>query len=274
MLAGLGPYVGGQPVEGRRDRVLVAGGVRGVGAQDAQPGAGDRREHVLLDALGGGLGDELVLAVAEEGEVVLGEPAQQLLRLGDLLLLQPLGRRGGQLARDEQRAVVHLGPVLDRLADVGQHAAQVRGDLLQIGAVGLAVDLDMDPGLHERVVRQFALGGAAGAQDFEELAGEIAPDHDLRVDHHMDGPVLPGQLIGDRVHQERHVVGDHLDDRVAARPPVLLDGGRVHPYVRRALRAQLGQPVVRQRRPEHVHRVPRDQVLRRAVEVVALKERS
>jgi hypothetical protein len=43
-------------------------------------------------------------------------------------------------------------------------------------------------------VRKVALGGAVAAQHLEQFAGHIAPDHDLRVDHHMDRAVLPGLL--------------------------------------------------------------------------------
>ena len=151
VLAGLGARVGGQPAEGRAHRVVVVAAVLRVGAQDAEAGAGDGGQRVVLA--------QLVLAVAEEREVVGGQPAQQLTGLLDVLGAQVVGGGlAGQVVGDTQRRVPHLLPVLDGLTDVGQDTQQVGGDLLQVGAVGLPVDLHVDPRLGERVV---AVGGAA-----------------------------------------------------------------------------------------------------------------
>ncbi len=205
-----------------------------------------------------------------------GQPAQQLAGLVDLLVAQVVG--GGlarQLVGDAQRGVAHLLPVLDGLADVGQDAQQVGGDLLEVGAVGLTVDLDVDPGLHARVVRQLLGAGArsVAGQDLDQLAGDIAPYGDLRVDHDMDAAALAGQFVGDRVDQEGHVVGDHLDDGVAAGPAVLFDGRGVDPDAGGALRAVLRQPEVREGRAEHVDRVAVGEVFGGRVQVVALEVR-
>ncbi len=246
--------------------VVLAAVVR-VGAQDAEAGAGDGGQRVAVD--------QVVLAVAEEGEVVVGEPAQQLTGLFELVLAQVRGDRlVGQGVGDAQRGVAHLLPVLDGLAYVGQDALEVVGDLLEVGAVGLAVGLDVDPGLDEGVVGARGLGAvrvAVGSEDLDQLAGEVTADDDLRVDHDVDSAALPGQLVRHGVHEEGHVVGDDLDDRVAGRPAVLLDRGGVHPHVRGALRPVLGETVVRERRPEHVDRVPVEEVLRGGVQVVALE---
>lgn len=268
VLAGLARASVEQPVEGRRDRVaVVLAAVVRVGAQDAEAGAGDGGQRVTVD--------QVVLAVAEEGEVVVGEPAQQLTGLFELVLAQVRGDRlVGQVVGDAQRGVAHLLPVLDGLAYVGQDALEVVGDLLEVGAVGLAVGLDVDPGLDEGVVGARGLGAvrvAVGSEDLDQLAGEVTADDDLRVDHDVDAAALPGQLVRHGVHEERHVVGDDLDDRVAGRPAVLLDRGGVHAHVRGALRPVLGETVVRERRPEHVDRVPVEEVLRGGVQVVALE---
>lgn len=265
VLAGLGAGVGGQPLEGRADGVALVAGVVRVGAQDAQPGARHGGQRVVLA--------ELVLAVAEEGEVVGGQPAQQLARLvevgagqvaGDRLLLEAVG--------DPQRGVAHLLPVLDGLADVGQDAQQVGGDLLQVGPVGLPVDLDVDPRLDVRVVRQPGRRGRC-AEHLDQLAGDVTAHHELRMDHDVDAAALAGQLVGHGVDEEGHVVGDDLHHGVAAHPAVLLDGGGVHAHVGGALRPVLGEPVVRERRAEHVDRVAVAEVLGGGVQVVALEER-
>ncbi|MGX1270355.1 hypothetical protein RKD18_003549 [Streptomyces phaeoluteigriseus] len=243
----------------------VAVGVVRVGAQDAEPGAGDGREGVVLA--------QLVLAVAEEGEVVVGQPAQQLAGLlhvgGGQVAGHGLAR---QVVGDPQGGVAHLLPVLDGLAGVGQDAQQVGGDLLEVGAVALTVRLDVDPGFDVRVVRQVG-GGRGRPEHLDEPAGDVPADDDLRVDDEVDAAALPGQLVRHRVHEERHVVGDDLDDGVAARPAVLLDGRRVDAYVRGALGPVLGQPVVRESGSEDVDRVAVGEVLRGGVQVVALEER-
>ncbi len=242
-----------------------------VGAQDAQAGAGDRLEHLLALVL-----DQVVLAVAEEGEVVVGQPAHQLPGLADLLLGQV--RRGllGELVGQSERGVAHLRPVLDDLADVAQHAAQADLDGAQVLAVGLAVDLDVHPGLDHGVRGPLGAGGlravaGVGVEDLQQLAGEVAAHRELRVHDEVDGAVQAGQLVGDRVDQERHVVGDDLDHGVAARPAVLLDGRGVHPDLGGALGPLEAQPVVGGRRTVDVHRVAADQVLGRRVEVVVVQ---
>lgn len=241
----------------------LVGAVLGVGAQNAEAGAGHGGQGV-------GLG-ELVLPVAEEGEVVGREPAQQFTRLLDLLVTQIVGGRlTGQLFGDAQRGVAHLFPVLDGLADVREDPQQIGADLLEVGPVGLTVDLDMDPGFEDRVVRQ-VLAVRLEGQNFDQLAREVAADRDLRVDHDMDAAALAGQLVGDRVDEEGHVVGDHLDHGVAAGPAVLLDGRGVDPHVGRPLGAVLGEPEVGKGSAEDVDRVPVGQVLRSGVQVVALE---
>ncbi len=246
--------------------VVLAAVVR-VGAQDAEAGAGHGGQGVAVD--------EVVLAVAEEGEVVVGEPAQQLTGLFELVLAQVRG--GGLLGQafgDAQRGVAHLLPVLDGLAYVGQDAQQVGVDLLEVGAVGLAVDLDVDPGLDEGVVGARgagAVGVAVRAEDLDQLAGDVTADDNLRVDHDVDAAALAGQLVRHGVHEEGHVVGDDLDDGVAGGPAVLLHRGGVHAYVRGALRPVLGQSVVGERGSEYIDRVPVREVLGRRVQVVALE---
>ena len=90
---------------------------------------------------------EAVLAVAEEREVAVGQPLEQVARLPDLVGVDAGGRLGGQLVDDLGDLGVHLVPVLDRLPDVAQHPLDrllERGDVL---ALGDPVDLDVHPGL-------------------------------------------------------------------------------------------------------------------------------
>ncbi len=243
-----GPRVGlGQDQQGLLPRLLLDQGgqlpERGrhvlVGTQDAEAGAGDRAQQlVVVVAL------EAVLAVAEEREVVGRQPTQQLAALRDLLLAQrePVGL---QLVDDGQHLGVHLLPVLDRLPDVAQHLEQRVLDGAGVLVVGDPGDLDVHPGLadrvrgrHDRAVRDRG--------DRLEGAGDVADHVELRVDDRVHVTQLAGQRHGQRVHEERHVVGDHLDDGVTAGGPAgLADGRGEHPHLGGALRAGAGGLVVR-----------------------------
>jgi hypothetical protein len=73
-------------------------------------------------------------------------------------------------------------------------------------------------------------------------------------------------LLGDgghhRVQQERHVVGDDLNDGVPTRPFVGRDGWREDVHHRRPLRPVGTEAQHVGGRADHVHRVLADQVLR------------
>ncbi len=126
-----------------------------VGTQDAQPAAGDREQAV--DTLVVRLED--VFAVAEEGEVPVREPAQQLLRLGHLLRADARRRTPLEHVGGAQGGLAHLGPVLDRLPDVAQYALQRPLDLCERSPIGLTVDLEMHPRLDDAVVGRGLLAG-------------------------------------------------------------------------------------------------------------------
>ena len=80
------------------------------------------------------------------------------------------------------------------------------------GLVADPVDLDAHPGLDDGAVAD--LRGGPRGMDLEQLAGDVAADHEQRVDHQVDRPAAPAELGGDRVDEERHVVAHDLDDRV------------------------------------------------------------
>ena len=172
-------------------------------AQDAQA----RRRHRAQYALAVGL-RHLVLAVTEEGEVVGGQPAQELAGLGHRRRFQwQLALR--QVLGNGQRLVPHRGPV----PHGGAHVVQRRlHRALQRGLVGLghAVDFEM----HDRFERTAALALAAGRQR-RQRAVAVTRDLHHRMDHRVDAQLLAHDHA-DRVHQERHVVGDNLQQAAAA----------------------------------------------------------
>ena len=189
---------------------------------------------------------EVVLAVAEEREVVVGQPAQQVAGLLHLVRVDARRRSLGELVDDVVELGVHLLPVLDRLADVAEHPLDgllQRGDVL---ALGDPVDLDVHPGL---------AGAAALADlgvpdrhrpDLLQGAGDVADDVEERVDDQVHLVQLARELHGQGVHEEGHVVDDDLDDGVPVGRPALIARSRgEHPDPGGALRALGGQPVVR-----------------------------
>ena len=83
---------------------------------------------------------------------------------------------------------------------------------------------------------------------------------------------MPRQLHRDRVDEERHVVGDDLDDGVRRLPAVLLDVGRVDVHLRLAGPPDAAEVPVRERGAVQVELAPVDQVVGRDVRVVRADE--
>ena len=260
LLARLGLHRVGQPAEGLRHLL--------VGPQDAQPGAGDRTEVVVAVAL-----LQLVLAVAEEREVLVGQPLEQVARLPDLLGIQRR-RVVAQALDDLGDPGVHLLPVLDGLADVAQHPLDVVDDLGRVVVVAEPVDLDVHPRLADGVVD--GLAGAVGhGQDLLQLAGDVAVHVEAGVDDQVHVALLARELHREGVDQERHVVDDDLHDRVTpGRPAVLAQRRGEHAHLRGPLRSVAGQLVLRRQRPEDVDVAAVDEVLRRDVTVVGPQQRA
>ena len=147
------------------------------------------------------------------------EPLEQLGRLAHLLLVQRR-RVLPEPGHDVLDLGVHLAPVLDGLADVAEHALDVLDDRGRVVALGQPVDLDVHPGLALRL----ALGLERAVRHRRhglQLTRDVADHVEVGVDDHVHVAQLAGQLHGQRVDEERHVVHDDLDDRVPAGRPVL-----------------------------------------------------
>jgi hypothetical protein len=139
---------------------------------------------------------------------------------------------------------VHPGPVLDALADVAEHALDVLHDGVGVVPVGQPVDLDV----HPRLALGLALGlerAVRHRRHRPELAGDVADDVEAGVDHDVDVAEPAGQLHGQRVDEERHVVDHDLHDGVAAGgPAALAQRRRVHPDLGGPLGPAAGELVV------------------------------
>jgi hypothetical protein len=124
----------------------------------------------------------------------------------------------------------------------------------------------------ERLAHAVALVGVGG-QDLEQLAGVVAAHRQHRVDREVDDQPVPVQLHRHRVDQERHVVGDDLDDRVDRPPAVLLEARTVDMDLGGARLAPLGGAQVGHDGAVQVVRLAFHQVLRRHPPVVLAGER-
>ena len=200
-----------------------------VSAQNAEPGARHRRECV--DTL---VVDQPVLAVTEEREVIVGQPPQELHDLAGLRCRHGDRRLGLEFVSGARRIRAHLGPVLDGIANVLQDPHDVSAQSLFGVLIGRSDDLQMHPRFDEGI--RWSLVRVERAGDGEQLPMQVATNNELRVHDEMDRDVGSGEFLGDRIDEERHVVGDDLDDRVAR-----LRRRREDPHLRHAGRPDRGE---------------------------------
>ncbi len=194
-----------------------------IGPQDAEPGGRNRLELRPRRSL-----DQGVLAVAQVGEVVGVQPAEQFAGQGRLFRATRDLDRIGQTDHGLLGSGDHPLPVFDGLFDQSEHLQQAP---LEVGDQGVGVvgpsgrqDLQVHPRLrqHRRV-----MPGVAGGDDAVQVAGEVPVNQELGVEHLANAPAVPEHLHGHRVDEERPVVGDDLHHGgPAGRPAVVaLAGG-------------------------------------------------
>ena len=182
-------------------------------AQDAEAGGVDR--------VGGGVATrEAIGAHAEQGEIVAGDPFEEIQSLGDLVLGQR--RRIGAVGLDHLGdSPAHRGPVVDGEADIDIDAGKTCGEALAgLGGVD-PVEMDVDQALAAR-----ALDRAAGSLAGERLEGAVVLAHhgEDRMGDEARLIALLAQFGQGRIEQERLVVVDHLEDRDLALAPIFLNG--------------------------------------------------
>ena len=176
----------------------------------------------------------------------------------------PTGGLLVQRDRDAAAPLAHLAPVLDGVADVAEDGAQRGGDRLAVLRRGHAVDLEVHPRLGDDA--ELVLGRRVGV-DLLQGADGVPADDELRVHDEVDGAAERVERGGDRVDEERHVVGDDLDDGVPAGPALRLDGRVRHVDVGGADGTPAGEVALGQRGTEQVLRLAREKVLGRGVAV-------
>ena len=183
--------------------------------QQAKAGLEVRLEHVL--AVGEG-----VIAGAEQREIVIRHPFQELDRFGDLLD----GKRrriGAQIRDDAARPRQHRLPILHARRAHRRGCLPARRTIsARCAASSDAFDVEVDEAL--------ALAAdCARAFEVDKLAGAIALDDEHRMDEQTDVEAALIEFADDGIDQKRHVVIDDFKHRDAARR-----GGRLEAHLGRA----------------------------------------
>ena len=134
-----------------------------IAAQQAQAAAVDRHQHFALALL-----DDPILAIAEEGEMILCRPAQEGTDLAALVIVDRQRARR-QLVGDLYHLVAHRRPILDACAHVGKHREHLRLHVLERAGIRQAFDFQVDDRLGPALAHAGELA-AAVARD------QMAPD--------------------------------------------------------------------------------------------------
>src|SRR5262249_28445565 len=189
--------------------------------QNSQPGV--RQDAQRLFAFDPG---QVVAAVAEEGEMILGEPSQKRLAFEHFV-----GGQGGTGGLDLTERLIdlrlHLLPIGHGAAHVPEHSRQIGGERGDLVRRDDPIDLDV----HERLGADSFAG--RGGYFFDLPVGAPARQH-YRVDDQVKRQPMPVHLHRHRIDQEGHVVVDYLDHRVRRLPAVLFDRRVEDPQLRLA----------------------------------------
>ncbi len=220
----------GRPVHAARRRRLGEGQQQGLAQVSqglghdqligfAQPGAqmarqAQQRGLVIKNATAVGLLRHAELFVAEEGEMIVGQPAHEIGDFRQLSFVSVLqvAQPGMQLLR----LVFHGSKVIDDQAHIGEHPQQRLLQFAHGGGTGAAVDLDEDQRFGTAVLGAFPLG-----QQLQQAAFGIAPHLQHAVLQGMDAVAAARQFHAHRIDQERHVRVQYLEHAMGRLPAVL-----------------------------------------------------
>ena len=160
-------------------------------------------------------------------------------------------------------------PVAGGRGDVGEHPQDVVVQRRELRGIGGALDLDVQ----ERLGQFVPDPGVGCRREPQEVSLVVAAHDDDRVHDELHREAVALELDGDGVDDERHVVGDHLDDRVRRLPTVGTRGRIAQPDGRDSGLALRGQAPVRLSGAGQVLDPQRLEVFERRLGVVAVDER-
>ena len=191
--------------------------------QDAEPRAGHEPDRVVRD---------LVLAVAEEDEVVGEQPLEERDGLVDLVVRVARGARAGEL-HHPPAAVGHRREVHHRPAHVAEHRLDGVGERLEVLVAQPAVEVEV----HHRLAR----GRLARVDDAGDATVRVALEPDDRMQRSLHGQPARGDRLADRVDEEREVLRRRLEHRAHALVAVGLGGRIERPHDDRPVAAAGGE---------------------------------
>ncbi len=229
-------------------------------AQDAEPAALFAHQFQLAAVI-----DEVLAAIAEQQHVVFGQPLQERARFGEFLA-RHRRRRAVELRDHGAQLRDHRLPVGDRRTHVAQHALDTGAERAARSRIGQPVHFDV----HQRLARPVGL--LLAGLHVEQPAGGVALHGEDRMDDQVQRQALPVDLHRRRIDEERHVVVDDFDDRVARAEARLRGRGVEHAQLRRAGRTILRKTVLGQRHAVQVVRAARGDVLGIELAVIDVAE--
>ena len=172
-----------------------------------------------------------------------------------------------ELGDDGAQLLAHGQPVLHRGGHVAEHGFQIGDDAIQDLLVRLPVDLQM----HDRFGQVSILACTAG-QDLDQATNAVTAKLHHGVNDEVRRETASIKRHAHGIHQERHVVGGDLDDRVGGLPAVLLELRVVDPQLRRPRGARAQEVPVGECRSVEVGDVAVRQILEGGARVVLSDE--
>ena len=178
--------------------------------QHAQPRTLDEMQRCTVHPI------QFELAGRDKQEMIVDHPIEKGARLGSIRAAVVRRAACTKFLLDLLRQQLHLQPVRGRHRYVADDASH---QLLQFwqGLMRLALDVQLDDGL-ERTEFDGRLGF------LQRLQPSVAVTRDSKhgVDGELDRKPALIQRRRDGIHQKRHILRNHLDNRVATAPAMLL----------------------------------------------------
>ena len=150
-------------------------------SSDAELGPEQRAELRFLAGT-----HELALRGRDEREVVVGQPLQEVGRLGDVVTVERRRRVGTERRRESLHLVAHRRPVGHRDPHVLEDVLDPRTQACQHTGIALSIDLDMQEGL--ALVTYLDQSVHLGAALRETRGHAVGDERDV-VDHDLDDGV-------------------------------------------------------------------------------------
>ena len=222
----LARIVGGKPREAV-GRVPVR--VRSRCAEDPEPAPG----HGAQEVVAVGVAVEVVLAVAEEREVLVGQPLQERPAFGELV---GVDRRRSRLRARRRPRRPRRASSASRRSRRARRRARARGRRAR--RRGCRRDVSRSTSMCSHDSRTTPGVGRSPPSVAERASpSSVRVTAEDRVHDEVDAEVVTVERHRDRVDEERHVVVDDVDHRVRRVPALGRDGRRVHPHDRVRRRA-------------------------------------